>query len=91
MGGALARDIPDRAQRRAAIGTGHGSGAGIRYFVALSFVFGRVVVHALVGAADGAESLARSPQRPGAASVGEDAEVTDAMHPVGQDMQGNAG
>ena len=87
MGGALARDIPDRAQRRAAIGTGHGSGAGIRYFVALSFVFGRVVVHALVGAADGAESLARSPQRPGAASVGEDAEVTDAMHPVGQDMQ----
>ena len=58
-----------------------------RYFVALTFVFGRMVIHALVGAADGAESLVRSPQRPGAASVGEDAEVADAVHPVGQDMQ----
>ena len=83
MGGALARDIADQTQRRAAMGTGHGGGHGLRYLVALAFAFGRMVIHILIGTADRAEGFARALQRPGAASVGEDAEVTDAVHPVG--------
>jgi len=50
VGGTLARDIADRAQRRAAIGTGHGSGPGLGYFVAHTLVFGRMIIHTLVGA-----------------------------------------
>ena len=37
-----------------------------------------------------AESLARALQRAGAAAVGEDAEVADAMQPIGQDMEQEA-
>ena len=92
MGGAPARDFADQAQRCAAMGAGHGSGSGVRYFVALSpLAFGRIVIDTLVvGTADRAEGFARALQRPGAASVGEDAEVTDAVHPVGQDMEQEA-
>ena len=91
VGGTLARDLADEAQRRSAIGTGDGSGRGLRCFVTLTLAFGRIVVHTLiVGAADRAESLARAGQRRGPASVGEDAEVTDAVHPVGQDMEQEA-
>ena len=73
------------------MGAGHGSGSGVRYFVALALAFGRIVIDTLVvGTADRAEGFARALQRPGAASVGEDAEVTDAVHPVGQDMEQEA-
>ena len=47
-------------------------------------------IDTLVGAADGAESLTRALQRACTASVGEDAEVTDAVHPAGQDMKQEA-
>ena len=64
---------------------GHGSGLGLRYFVAFTFAFGRIVIDTLVvGAAARAEGFARALQRSGAASVGEDAEVTDAVHPSGR-------
>lgn len=36
-GGTLARDLADEAQRRPAIGTGHGSDLGLRCSVALTF------------------------------------------------------
>ena len=80
VGGTQARDLADEAQRRPTMGTGHGSGHGLHYFVALTFAFGCIVIHTPVGAIDGAESLARALQRAYAASVGEDAEVADAVH-----------
>ena len=42
------------------------------------------------GAADGAQRLARAPEHRGAAAVGEDAEVADAVHPLRQDMEEEA-
>ena len=42
------------------------------------------------GAADGAQSLARALQGPGAATVSEDSEVADAVHPVRQDVEQKA-
>ncbi len=42
------------------------------------------------GAADGAQRLARAIQRRGAAAVGEDAEVADAVHPLRQDVEQEA-
>ena len=55
------------------------------------FALGGFVSHILIdGAADGAESLARTLERVGAAAVGENAEVADAVQPVGQDVEEEA-
>ena len=88
---ALARYFTDVPQSSAAVRARHGCGSGLRFFVELVFSLEGFIGGPLIeGAGDGAKSPARALQRPGAAAVGEDAEVADAVQPGGQDVEQEA-
>ena len=88
---ALARYFTDVPQSSAAVRARHGCSSGLRFFVDLVFSLeGFIGGPPIEGAGDGAKSPARALQRPGAAAVGEDAEVADAVQPGGQDVEQEA-
>ena len=87
----LARDFFHVPQHGTTVRAGHGCGPGLRLFVVLVVSLGGFVGHALIdGATDSADRPVRAFQRPAAAAVGKNAEVADAMQPVGQDVKQEA-
>ena len=84
----LAGNFVDVPQHGATVRADHRrGGAGVAIIFPVEVFDGAVIGE---GASDGAERLAGAFQRPGAAAVGEDAEVADAVQPFRQDVKEEA-